>query len=157
MHAILSYCIYSAFFFSQMLVSFSFLSSFPFNSIFRFPWLQCFCFIFPIFMVTILFIQQLNPCSFLFLPLFSPTILLAASIQQTPITCWPLSSGWGQVGSIPLLGFMSNFLIVLVKDDFPYTITTLSLPKMVKPSLIFFVFTFYHALNGSYLPSSHFW
>ena len=56
------------------------------------------------------------------------------------------------------LGFVTNFLALLVMASLPYTITShsLSLPKIIKPSLIIFVFIHQHASDGSHLPSSHF-
>ena len=114
--------------FPQISLSFSFLSSFTFNSLFRFHWLLCcsssLLLLFPYSWVLFLLYPTSSPGDFPYLPLFSPTILFAVGIRPTPTT---YRSSSVQVGSIPLLGFTTNFLIFLVKDNLSYTI----FPKVV--------------------------
>ena len=135
MHALLSCHIYSTFSLLSNVTLFLFSLFFPFQLTIQIS-LVTMMLLFPYSWELLLFIPQLNPWSFPFLPLFLPTILFAAGIQPTPTTYCSLSFDRVQVGSIPLLGFTTNFLIFLVKDSLPYTITSLSFPKMVKPSLI---------------------
>ena len=113
------------------------IASFTFNSLFIFPWLLCCSF--PYSWVLFLFIPQLNPCSFPFLLLFSPTILSTADTQLIPTTYWPLSSNCVQVGSILLRSFslflMTNGLPISSKGQSVAEPPHISFPKMVKASI----------------------